>query len=379
MRSTRVIISLDILRANVRAVRERVGPRPLICFPVKADGYGFGAIRVSRAALSAGAQYLAVATVTEGIELRQASIPAPIFVFSIPTLCEIPALIEADLIPFVSDREFIAELARVAASAGKRIQVHLKIDTGMGRIGCTPDSAAALAALIAASPALEYAGTATHFAVADSFAEEDIRYTKCQISCFKKALDSIREAGVNPGIVSAANSGAVVLHEDAFFDMVRPGILLYGYPVKPPTDWGSPAAIELVQAIKPFAEWVTQIAFVKKVPAGQAISYGCLWRAPRETNIATLTLGYADGLRRDLAGKMSVWIQGKAFPLVGRICMDQCMVDVGENEFERGTKVTIMGGDAPHAGDIAALVGTIPYEITCGINKRVVRDYINEE
>jgi alanine racemase len=160
--------------------------------------------------------------------------------------------------------------------------------------------------------------------------------------------------------------------------MVRPGIALFGYPLKLPPDWPSTAAVALVRAIRPILELVTQIALVKRVPAGQAVSYGCLWRAPRETYVATLPVGYADGIRRALTGRLSVSIRGKTFPVVGRICMDQCMVDLGENAFERGEKVTILGGDAPGAADFAAVLGTIPHEITCGINKRVVRIYVNE-
>jgi alanine racemase len=378
MRSTKALVSLALLRENIRAVRARIGPNPLICFPVKADGYGHGAIQVSQTAISAGVQYLAVATVSEGTELRSAGITAPILLLSVPSVSELPTVVNAHLIPFVADRDFVSALSRIASELGKRVSVHLKIDTGMGRVGCRPESAAELAAFIVAQSSLELAGTATHFAVADSCEPRDVEYTEGQLRRFREAVEAIRAAGISPGIVHSANSGAVTLHENAFFDMIRPGIILYGYPPKVPSDWPSEGAVALARAIRPIMTVVTEIAFVKRVKPGECVSYGCLWTAERETWIATLPLGYADGLRRDLMGKLKVYIREKPFPVVGKICMDQCMVDCGENAFERGEPVTVFGGVAPDAGDVAALVGTISYEITCGINKRVVRVYINE-
>jgi alanine racemase len=334
---------------------------------------------MAQAALAAGVQYLGIATVSEGRELRAAGNTAPILHFSIPTLPEIPSLIDADLTPFVADRKFIVELARVATEAGKRVPVHLKIDSGMGRVGCAPAEAADLARFISSQAALEYAGTATHFAVADSIAESDMQFTNDQLLVFERAVETIRSAGVNPGIVHAANSGAVLLHDKAYFDMVRTGIILYGYPTELPDDWSSPAAVALKKSVKPIMELVTQLVFVKKVPAHQPISYGRRWTAPRDTVIGTIPIGYADGLDRGLSGKISVYIRGKPFPIVGTICMDQCLVDLGPDaEFKRGEAVTVMGGCAPDAAALAAITGTIPYEVTCRIAKRVVRVYVNE-
>jgi alanine racemase len=380
MRPTKALISLDALTRNIRAVRERVGSHPFICFAVKADAYGHGAVPIARTAVAAGVQFLAVATVGEGQELRAAGIGVPILLFSILTFPEIPGALAADLTPFVCDRGYAAELARVAAQSGKRLPVHLKIDSGMGRVGCSPEEAAELAVFISAQPSLEYAGTATHFAVSDSTKPEDIEYTNDQLSTFSKAVESIKSAGVNPGIVHSANSGAILLYDNSYFDMVRPGIILYGYPAVISSDWPSAAAVALKKAIKPVMELVTELTFVKKVPAGKSISYGRLWTAERDTVIGGLPVGYADGLDRRLTGKISVYIRGKPFPVVGRICMDQCLVDLGwDTTFERGEPVTIMGGCAADAGVFAEITETIPHAVTCGISKRVIRVYINDD
>jgi alanine racemase len=367
MGMTRAIIHLDRLRRNIRAVRRHIGERPLICMPVKAGAYGHGAIPLAAAALEAGVEYLAVAAVCEGAELREAGIRAPILLLSIPGPEELPEAAALGLIPLVTDREFAGDLARAAKAAGKRLPVHLKVDTGMGRIGCPPGGAAELAAFIAAQPSLEYAGTATHLAAADSADGEDIRYTGEQLARFREALESIRRARLDPGIVHAANSGAVILHRDAWFDMVRPGILLYGYPPVP----GFP--------VLPVMELRSGVTFIKRIRPGECLSYGRTWRAETETLIATIPAGYGDGLPRGLSGKWSVYIRNRPYPLVGRICMDQCMVNLGpDSDIRRWEEVTIFGGPAPDAGAAAALMNTIPYEITCNINKRVPRVYTGD-
>jgi alanine racemase len=366
MRATQAIIHLDRLRRNIQAVRNRIGPLPLICMPVKAGAYGHGAAAVARAALEAGVRYLAVAVTAEGAELRDAGIGAPILLLSIPLPEELPELVARSLIPLVADREFAACAARAAAQAGVRLPVHLKIDTGMGRVGCPPEEAADLAAYIAGCTSLEYAGTATHLAVSDSAAPEDIRYTQEQLARFRAAVEAVKRAGIDPGIVHAANTGAVAFHEDAWFDMVRPGILLYGYP---------PGG-NFTPAIEPVMELKTNIVFIKSVKKGETLSYGRTWTAPRDTVIATLPVGYGDGLPRSLSGRHSVRIRGALYPLAGRICMDQCMADLGpETDIRRWEEVTVFGAGGPDAADIAAKLGTIPYEIICGINKRVPRVY----
>jgi alanine racemase len=367
MRATKAVIHLDRFRRNIQGVREKIGPGPRICVPVKADAYGHGAERIAAAALDAGAAFLAVATVSEGAELRNRGIGAPILLFSLPLPEELPQAVSLDLIPLVSDRDFIREAGRAAKNAGKPLEVHLKIDTGMGRLGCSPGEAVDLARGILGEKYLRLGGTATHLAAADSSAPEDTAYTKEQLARFREGVEGIRRAGIDPGIVHGANSGGVVFHEDSWFDMVRPGILLYGYSPGP----GSPE-------VTPVMELRTRVSCIKPVKQGETVSYGRTWTAPRDTMIAVLPIGYADGLSRGLSGNFPVTIRGARYPLVGRICMDQCMADLGpEPELRRWEEVTVFGPGTLTAADMAAVLGTIPYEITCNINKRVPRLYLD--
>jgi alanine racemase len=359
---------LDHLRDNIALVREKTGVS--VCVPVKAGAYGHGALSIARAALASGARYLAVATVAEGEELRQGGISAPVLLLSIPLPEEIPRVIDAALEPLAGDAEYIDALAEAARKARRNLAIHLKVDTGMGRIGCRPEEAGKLAARIA-DHGLFLAGTATHLAVSDSTGEQDRAFTALQIERFKKALDGIRALGMDPGIVHAANTGAVTFHKDAWFDMVRPGILLYGYA---PTDSGGKPAM----AVKPLMELESRIVFIKKLRKGESVSYGRTWIAPEDTFVGTIPAGYADGIPRLLSGKWTARVDSQAdpAPLVGRICMDQCMIDLGPApSASRWDRVVIFGGSAPDAGVLASRIGTIPYEICCNINKRVPRVY----
>jgi len=371
MQAARAIVHLDNFRENYRIIRERVGPGRHICVPVKADAYGHGVAAIARASLAAGAYSLAVAKAQEGAALREAGIDAPVLLFSQPLPDEIPEIIKNRLIPLISDGEFAAMLDQAAGAARIRLPVHLKIDTGMGRLGCAVTEAPALAKRIAACAALEYAGTATHLAAADSAAAEDRAYTERQIACFNEALDGIRAAGLNPGIVHVANSGAIILHPGAWFDMVRPGILLYGY--KAVEEAAAGLTLPPLR-VKPVMELRTTVVFVKEVKKGETISYGRTWAAPQDTEVAVLSIGYGDGLPRLASNRWQAFIGGKAYPLAGRICMDQCMADLGPaSGVRRWDEAVLFGGPAPDAGDLARLIGTIPYEITCNINKRVPR------
>jgi alanine racemase len=351
--------------------------------PIKANAYGHGALPIAKASLEAGAACLAVAAAQEGAELREGGIEAPVLLFSQPLFEEIPDIIENRLIPFVSDRDFALALHREAAARGLKIPVHLKIDTGMGRMGCAPAEAPGLAGYIAGLSALEYAGTATHLAVSDSAAPGDIACTRKQTACFREALAGIQAAGLNPGIVHAANSGAVLLHPDSWFDMARPGILLYGYNTVEAEAAGfapqsAPLAASLAAplCVEPVMELRTRVVFIKKVKKGESLSYGRTWTAPQDTTIAVLPAGYADGLPRLASNKWQVVIGGKTCPLAGRICMDQCLADLGpETEVRRWDEVSVFGGPAPSAAALAEKIGTIPYEITCNVSGRVPRVY----
>ena len=348
-----------------------MGEGRLICAAVKADAYGHGATVVARTALEAGVSHLGVATVREGADLRRQGIVAPILLFAQPLPGEIPLIIETGLSPFVSDMEFAALLDKAAATAKTRLAVHLKIDTGMRRLGCAPGEAPAFAERLAASDALDHAGTATHLATSDSTVPGDLAYTEKQIDVFRESVESIRAAGLNPGIVHAANSGAIILHPKAWHDMARPGILLYGY--KTASDAALEAALPPLR-VEPVMELRAKVVLAKKVGKGESVSYGRTWVADRDTVIAVLSIGYADGLPRLASNRWQAVIAGEAYPLVGTICMDQCMVDLGPSpKARRWDDAVVFGGAAPGADVLASRIGTIPYEILCNVNKRVPR------
>lgn len=371
---TRAIVHLDRFLGNINAVKGRIGPDRRICVPVKANAYGHGALEIAKTSLEAGVFCLGVATVHEGTELRRGGISAPIILFSQSHPAEIPDILAADLIPFVSDTWFAGALDNQAKTENIKLSVHLKIDTGMGRVGCPAEEALVLAQYIETCPSLELAGIATHFAVSDSADDGDRAYTKLQLNRFKEAVDAIRAAGIDTGIVHAANSGAVILHPDAWLDMVRPGILLYGY--KTAEESQIPAFPYKPIKAQPVMELRTTVVLIKKVKKGETISYGRTWTAHEETSIAVLPVGYADGFPRLASNKWQAVIGGKTYPLAGRICMDQCCVDIGkDSEIKRWDEAVIFGGSAPDAAALASAVCTIPYEITCNINSRVPRFY----
>ena len=365
-KGTRAIIHLENYRKNIKAAREKIGPHPKICLPVKADAYGHGSIPISRCGLEAGAEYLAVAFVPEALELRAAGITAPILILSQSLPEALGVVLSNDLALMVSDADFIDETAKAAEKAGKKLNVHLKIDTGMRRLGCTPEEAVLLAGKIDSHKWLNLEGIATHLAVSDSLDPGDVAFTKEQLGRFKEAVVSVEKAGINPGIVHAANSGGLVFHEDSYFDMVRPGIYLYGY---------SPATGDGLLA-EPVMELRSFVSLVKRIKKGEEVSYGRTWTAPEDTFIGVIPIGYADGFSRSLGNNHSVLIRGKTYPMVGRVCMDNTMVNLGpETEVKRWDEVTVFGPGFLSADDIAQKRGTIPYEVTCGISKRVPREY----
>ena len=371
MRATQTHINLNNLHENINTIKKYVKQGTKLCCAVKADGYGHGAVRVSVAALKAGASFLAVASISEGIELREAGIVAPILSLSLPLKDEIPALIVHSITPLVFDTEFIDQLNDVAISMHRKIPVHLKIDTGMGRVGCSKEEASTLAKKIAISEGLYLEGVCTHLACADSLIEDDIAYTKKQINNFSYAVDQIKKEGINPGILHCSNSGAIFLHPEAHFDMVRPGIVIYGY---------SSCAKEIGIELKPVMEFSSQIVAIKHFKKGDSVSYDRTWVAKEDCDIGVIPAGYADGLLRRLSPGLEVSINGKMYPIVGRICMDQCMVYLGKNyDVKRWDKVIFFGPEknCNTAEDLANSIETISYEILCGVNKRVPRIYID--
>ncbi len=284
MRSTKALIHLENLRHNIRQVRKHIGPGVKMCMAVKANAYGHGAVPVARTAVEEGVEYLGIATVDEGIELRTGGISVPVVLLSIPDPEEIPEIVEHDISCVAADKEFIRRVNREAGSRSKKVNIHVKIDTGMGRIGCSPEDAADLAAAAADSSHCELQGTCTHFPVAD---EKDGTRTRNQLSLFNRAVKSIQERGIHPGLVHAANSGAVISLKESHLDMARPGIILYGYyPSKNQ---------ERILDLKPVMELESKIVFLKTVPPGTGISYGLKYHTDRESVIATIPVGYGDG------------------------------------------------------------------------------------
>lgn len=361
------VIDLAAIATNLRAVRERVGPR-LVLAAVKADGYGHGALSVARhLEQTATADWFGVATVAEGIDLRHAGISSPILKLSPCFPEEAEAALVSGLTLTVIDEQTIDMVQAAASNVGVVAPVHLKIDTGMGRLGLPAQRAASLATRIDRAPNLALEGFFSHLAVADSPAHD--AYTDAQRARFTEALDAVSVVRGRPPIVHLANSGGVLAHPDTWFDMVRPGIMIYGaYP-----DPTTPHTIELHPAL----EWRTRVAFVKDVAVGQSISYGCTWTASRETRIATIPVGYGDGYNRGLSNRGSVLIGGQRYPIVGRVCMDQFMVDLGPGSpVARGVEVVLVGRSGDQqitTSDLAELLGTIPYEVTCVITGRVPR------
>ncbi|MBN2352155.1 MAG: alanine racemase [Spirochaetales bacterium] len=370
MRATHAVIRLDNLRHNIRALRELLRPGVKICMAVKADAYGHGAVAVSKAVLSEGIESLGVATVEEGVELRAAGMTAPILLLGLFFPEEAEAVVENDITPFAADARGIESLDRAAGRAGKRAPVHLKVDTGMGRIGCRPEEAAALAALVRDSRRLRLEGLATHFPAADT---ADGTFTAEQVRVLDDLRSAIKGLGIDLPYVHAANSGALIDKPDSHFNLVRPGIMLYGYYPS--------AEQERTIPLKPVMELKTRISFLKKVPAGAGISYGLTYTAPRDTFIATLPVGYGDGYSRLLSNRGRVLVGGKPCPIAGRVCMDQTMIDLGpETQAKPGDEAVLFGdvSGGPDAEEIARLMGTIPYEVTCLITKRVPRIYVDE-
>lgn len=385
-RCTRAIIYKDNLKYNIEQIKKYVDAGVKICLAVKADGYGHNAVLTAQLAQELGIDFLAVATVDEAIELRQAGIKTNILLLSICTPFEMPDLFEYKITPLVFGEEYINLLIKAADSYCEnqgikqkiKFDIFLAVDTGMGRIGCYPDEAGEQAKLIEKSLHLKLAGMCTHFAVSDSLEEANKEFTKNQFTQFKLAVDNVKKEGINPGICSCGASAALLNNSDMHFDMVRPGIITYGYYPDQITH-SYLKAVGKDFDIKPVLALETKVVAIRHFPAGKSVSYGRTWTAKEDTDIAVLPIGYADGLLRRFSPGLQVTINGKNYPIVGRICMDQCMVDIGKNNsrVKLWDKVLIFGpkesGALNTADDLAKLGNTISYEVLTSITKRVQR------
>lgn len=368
MRPTRAEIDLDAVRANVGTLRELVAPSVLFAV-VKADGYGHGAVEVARAAVAAGAAGLGVALVEEGVALRVAGIDAPILVMSEQHPSSLADLVAHDLATTVYTSAGVAALAAAADDARRTVDVHLKVDTGMHRVGARPDDVAALARAITKAPGLHFAAVMTHFPVADQPTDP---YTDAQLSRLAAVADQLERAGLRPGLVHAANSAGAIAHPASRFDLVRCGIALYGVAPGP----ALAGAVEL----RPAMRLVSEVSFVKTVPPGTRVSYGLAYETATATVLATVPIGYADGVPRQLgAVGGEVLIGGRRRAIAGNVTMDQIVVDCGPAvEVAIGDEVVLLGrqGDAEiRAEEWADRLGTIGYEIVTRIGPRVPRVY----
>lgn len=370
--STWAEIDLDSIGHNVNEFLRLIGPQVRIMAVVKADGYGHGAVETARAALAAGASHLAVALLEEGIELRRAGIEAPVLLFGYTDPAQAPALLEYGITPTLFDPETAGELSRRVASEGARIPVHVKVDTGMGRVGVSPGGAVDFIANTARLPGLDLEGVLTHFAAAD---EEGSPFTESQLRLFDGILEACRERGINPPLLHAANSAAAAACPHSRYNLVRLGIALYGcYPGR----WLSKGPVRLEAALS----LKSRIIFLKEVPPGTPIGYGCTYRTAERTVVATVPAGYADGFPRGLSNRGQVLVRGRRVPVIGRICMDQFMIDVSRvSGAARGDEVVLygaQGGERITVEEAAETLGTISYELLCAVGKRVPRLYLRE-
>lgn len=366
-------IDLGAVAHNVGVLRSAAAPADVWAV-VKANGYGHGAVEVARAALDAGAAGLCVALTAEGVALRAAGIDAPILVLTQQPVADLPAIVEHRLVPTVYTAEYGDALA-VAASGGAAIGVHLKIDTGMQRVGADSSAVVAVARHLATlAPTLRVDAVFTHLACAD---EPTAPANAQQLSTFDAALDELATAGLLPPVVHAANSAAALAIPGARRSFVRAGIALYG--IAP-----GPGVATLAAPLRPVMSLRARVSFVKRVAAGSHVSYGWRHRFAEPTTVATVPIGYADGVPRRLGTLpdrpgADVLIAGRRHPIVGVVTMDQLMVDVGDAAVDVGDEVVLLGaqgGECITADHWADRLGTIGYEIVCGVSARVPRAHL---
>jgi alanine racemase len=361
LRPAWVDVDLDAIRHNVRVLKPDAAELMAV---VKANGYGHGDVEVTRAALEAGATWIGVALVEEGIRLRAAGIEAPILLLSEPPPGAERAAIEATLTPTLYTENGIA---RLAGAAGRRsLSVHVKVDTGMHRVGLWPPEEAAPFVDRVVGAGLVPAGLWTHFARAD----DDEVTTKEQLARFHEVVDDVRRRGHRPRFIHAANSAAAILYPDTHFDLVRIGLALYGIEPRP----GVGSHLSLRAALT----WRSVATMVKRLPAGEPVSYGHRYRVPRPTSIATVPVGYADGYPRLLSSRADALIGGHRVRVAGAVTMDQVLLDCGDHPVEVGEEVVLLGtqgSETVTAEELARHAETIPYEIVSRVGERVPREH----
>ncbi|MFC2008887.1 alanine racemase [Chloroflexota bacterium] len=365
VRATRTIVDLEAIRRNISGIRERIGTQRRLMAVVKADGYGHGALEVSQAALAGGADCLAVAIPEEGQELRAGGIECPVLVLGLVQPCEAWKTVTAGLEQTVCSVELLDALDQESRNRCVKTSVHIKVDTGMGRIGLAPEDLVEFARRVTSCPSIVLEGVYSHFSCAD---ERDKAFSRAQVNRFDEVLRALEAVGISVHTRHMANSAAVLDLPEAHFDMVRPGIMIYGlYP--------SPDVSHSV-VLRPAMSFVTRICQVKVVPRGTPIGYGATFVTSKRSTVATIPVGYADGYRRLLSNKAEVLVREKRVPLLGRVAMDMCMIDVTSiPDVRPGDDVVLFGVGLP-VEETASMIGTINYEVVTGIGKRVPRVYI---
>src|SRR5258706_13453562 len=368
-RPTWVEVDLSAIANNTRQIQALVGPRVRILASLKADAYGHGALKVARTVLHNGASMLGVATLSEASPLREAGIAAPILVFGYVPLWQMREAVRLGLSITLYSIESAQALSRAELALGKTVNVHVKVDTGMGRLGIRAEQGEDVIQLVSEIrrlPGLDLEGIFTHFAMADS---SNLSHARLQLNRFQHVLQVLGKRDIHPALVHAANSAAILSLSEAHFDMVRPGIALYGLDPS--------AEVRLPEGFRPALSFKTQVAQVKVIPEGECISYGCTYITERATRVAILPVGYADGFRRAPTNWRNVLIHGQEAPLLGRVCMDQSIVDVTHIPQVRvGDEVVLIGrqGEAVlTAEQVAQRLGTINYEVVSEILARVPR------
>ncbi len=365
-------VNLDAIAANVRSFCRFVGPQVQVIAVVKANAYGHGAVPVARAALRGGATRLAVHRLLEGVELRQAGIQAPILVMGYIPPDGADEVVRWGLTPTVTTREFAHTLSARAVAAGVTVPIHVKVDTGMGRFGLLPEEVVPFVQALVSLPGIRLEGLFTHFCTADS---ADSSYMRTQFRRFVDVLEGLNGAGISVPLRHACNSAATMRFPEAHLDAVRPGIAIYG--LDPSSEW------EPVFPLRPAMTLKSRVVRVRTVPAGWGIGYGRTYVPDRPTRVALLPVGYGDGYHRILSNRGAVLLHGRRAPVLGRVSMDQIVVDVSHiPQVQEGDVAVIFGrqGEAElRAEEVAAWAETINYEITTSILPRVVRIYTTEE
>lgn len=365
-RSVWAEIDLGAIAHNVGQIRKITARNTQICAVVKADGYGHGAVAVARTVLQAGADRLAVAIMNEALELRRAGFRVPILVLGYTPSCQAAIVVEHDITQTIFTMDFAQALSEAAVAAGKIVNVHIKIDTGMGRIGIRPEEAGDFAMAVANLPGLNIEGAYSHLATSDS---NDKSFTYEQYERFREGLQYIEAKGIAIPIRHIANSAAILDLPHMHLDMVRPGIILYGL-------WPSEEVDKSIE-LRPAMKFKAQVGYAKQMPAHASISYGRTHFTDKPSLIATLPVGYADGWSRLLDNKAHVVVHGQRAPLVGRVCMDQCMIDITHIPgVVPGDEALLFGGADLPVEEVARHMGTINYEIICMVGKRVPRLYL---